>query len=231
MRAYVSELLGSTLLVLAVLTATLSGSDLAPVAVGAALVALVYTCAPMSGAQLNPALSLATVIRGTLPVVELVPYLAAQLLGALVAYLLTAGIYGDQIDALPGPVDLKGLVVAAFLVELAFSFALAWVYLGTLGRLARADGTVEARDHQLGPAGLAIGGIVAAGTVAAGPISGAALNPAVTFAMGMTGILAWKWVPIYVLAQLLGALLASLITLGTLPALRPNTPIPPNQAS
>ncbi|MGA9344223.1 MAG: aquaporin [Nocardioidaceae bacterium] len=229
MRAYVSELLGSTLFVMAVLTATLSGSDLAPVAVGAALLALVYTCAPMSGAHLNPALSLATVIRGTLPVVELVPYLAAQLLGGLVAYLLTAGIYGDQIDALPGPVDLSGLVVAAFLVELVFSFALAWVYLGTLGRLTGPDATVEARDHQLGPAGLAIGGIVAAGTVAAGPISGAALNPVVTFAMGLTGILDWKWVPIYVLAQLLGALLASLITLGTLPA-RPDTPTPPNTA-
>ncbi len=229
MRAYVSELLGSTLFVMAVLTATLSGSGLAPVAVGAALLALVYTCAPMSGAHLNPALSLATVIRGTLPAVELVPYLAAQLLGGLVAYLLTTGIYGDQIDALPGPVDLSGLVVAAFLVELVFSFALAWVYLGTLGRLTSADGTIEARDHQLGPAGLAIGAIVAVGTVAAGPISGAALNPVVTFAMGMTGILAWKWVPIYVLAQLLGAVLASLITLGTLPA-RPNTSSPPNPA-
>ena len=213
MRAYVSELLGTTFFVSAVLAATLGGSDLAPLAIGAAMLALVCTCAPMSGAQFNPAVSLAAVVRGILPTAELVPYLAAQLLGGLLAYLLMVATYGDQLDAFPGSLDLGGLVVAAFLLELVLSFVLVWVYLGTIGRPVRHG--VATDGGELAAGGLALGGVVAAGTVVAGPVSGAALNPVVSFAFGMAGIIDWKWVPVYVLAQLLGAVLAAVVTLAT----------------
>ncbi len=213
MRAYVVELLASTVWATTALATLLSGADLRPVAVGAAVMAVVVATARVSGGHANPALSLAAVIRGALPVAELVPYLAAQLLGGLLAYLLMVATYGDQLDAYPGNLDLGGLVVAAFLAELVFAFALAWVYLSTIGRYARTEQGVLGVDQEVAPTGLALGGIALAGTAVAGPVSGAALNPVVTFAMTLAGVLAWKWLPVYVLAQLLGALLAALVSL------------------
>ena len=213
MRAYLAELLGSTLWATVALATLLNDSDLRPVAVGAAVLAVVVATARISGGHANPAISLAAVIRGALPAAELAPYLAAQLLGGLLAYLLMVASYGDQLDALPGSIDLGGLVVAAFVLELAFTFALVWVQLVTIGRYARGEHGVSGVDHEVVPAGLAIGGVALAGTAVAGPVSAAALNPVVTFAMALAGVLAWKWFPVYVLAQLLGAVLAALLEL------------------
>ena len=68
---------------------------------------------------------------------------------------------------------------AAFLAELVFSFALAWVYLATIGRYARVDHGRSGIDHEVAPSGLALGGIALAGTAVAAPVSAAALNPVV----------------------------------------------------
>lgn len=154
-------------------------------AVGAAVLAVVTATARTSGGHANPALSLAAVIRSALPVGELVPYRAAQLLGGLAAYLLLLVIYTAQLDGYPGSFDLGGLVLAAFVAELVFSFALA-------------------------------------GTVVIAPVSAAALNPVVAFTMALAGVLEWKWLPVYVLAQLLGAVLAGLMN-----TLQPDTGLPP----
>lgn len=213
MRAYLVELLGSAIWATTVLAMILTDSDLRPVAVGAAVLAVVITTARTSGGHANPAISVAAVVRGALPAAELVPYLAAQLLGGLLAYLLMVASFGDQMDAYAGALDLGGLVVAAFVLELAFAFALAWVFLSTIGRYARADHGLTGVDNEVAPAGLALGGIVLAGTAVAAPVSAAALNPVVTFAMTLAGVLAWKWFPVYVLAQLLGAVLAALLEL------------------
>jgi aquaporin Z len=214
-RAYLAELIGSTLWATVALATLLTDSDLRPVAVGAAVLALVVATARISGGHANPATSVAAVIRGALPLAELVPYLAAQLLGGLLAYLLLVTAYGDQLDAWPGPIDLGGLVVAAFALELAFTFALVWVHLVTVGRYARGEHGLTGVDHEVTPAGLAVGGVALAGTAVAAPVSGAAFNPAVTFAMTLAGVLAWKWLPVFVLAQLLGAGLAALLELFT----------------
>ncbi len=228
MRAYVVELIGSTVWAATALATILSGSDLRPVAVGAAVLAIVVATARVSGGHANPAISLAAVIRGALPVAELVPYLAAQLLGGLLACLLMVATYDDQLDAFPGALDLGGLVVAAFVVELVIAFVLAWVFLSTIGRYARTEQGVVGVEETLAPTGLALGGIVLAGTAVAAPVSAAALNPVVTFAMTLAGILDWKWLPVYVLAQLLGAVLAALLALATD---HPDTSRPPNPAS
>jgi aquaporin Z len=223
MRAYVQEFLGSTVWAVTAVATLLTDSNVRAVAVGAAVLAVVVTTARTSGGHANPALSLAAVIRGALPASELVPYLAAQLLGGLVAYLALVAMYADQLDAYPGSLDLGGLVVAAFLAELVFSFALAWVYLATIGRYARVDHGLSGVDHEVAPSGLALGGIALAGTAVAAPVSAAALNPVVAFTMALAGILEWKWLPVYVLAQLLGALIAALIALATDPSGSPET--------
>ncbi|MEP6666459.1 MAG: aquaporin [Nocardioidaceae bacterium] len=211
MRAYIAEFIGTCIFTATVLAVTLSASDLAPLTIGAALMAMVYASAHLSGAHFNPAISLAAVIRGTLAIVDVVPYFAAQLLGAFAAYLLMFGTYGDQLDLVSSSLDLGGLVVAAFLAELVFTFALVWVYLSTMTSSVHAGNSFY---------GLAIGGTVAAGTAVAGPISGAALNPVVAFALSLAGIFAWKWLAIYVFAQLLGATLAAVAFLGLNPDAR-----------
>jgi glycerol uptake facilitator-like aquaporin len=200
-RKYLVEFLGTALFVTAIFGAVLTGSALAPLGIGLALAAMVYAGGHISGAHYNPAVSVAVLVRGRLPLAEFVPYVVAQLLGALVAYLLSLGIFGDQLDKLPNGLDLSGVVLAAFLGELVFTFALAWVVLNV----------ATSRDHPVNSFyGLAIGITVTAGAIAVGSISGAAFNPAVTLALTVAGVFQWKWIWLYLVAQLVGAALAGL---------------------
>jgi aquaporin Z len=195
------EFVGTLLFVVAIFGAVLTQSSLAPLGIGAALAALVYAGGHVSGAHYNPAVSVAVVVRGRLPLADLAAYLGAQVLGALGAYLLSLGIFGDQLDKLPSGLDLSGAVVAAFLAELVFTFALAWVVLNV----------ATSRDHPVNSFyGLAIGLTVTAGAIAVGSISGAAFNPAVTIALTLAGVFEWKWIWLYLLAQVVGAALAGM---------------------
>lgn len=201
MRRYVAEFIGTLLFVTAIFGAVLTQPALAPLGIGAALIALVYAGGHLSGAHFNPAVSLAVAIRGRLAWVDFVPYVAAQLLGGLVAYFLSLGLYGDQLDRLPPGLDLDGMVVAVFLAELVFTFALVWVILNV----------ATSRDHAgNGFYGLAIGLIVMSGAIAVGSVSSAAFNPAVVFTLNVAGVLQWQWSWLYLLAELLGATLAAL---------------------
>ncbi len=202
MRRYLAEFIGTLLFVTAIFGAVLTQSDLAPLGIGAALIALVYAGGHLSGAHYNPAVSVAVLVRGRLPLADFAPYIAAQLLGGLVGYLLALGMFGDSLDALPAGLDLEGVVFAAFLSELVFTFALGWVVLNV----------ATSRDHPVNSFyGLAIGLTVAAGAIAVGSISGAAFNPAVAVALTVAGVLQWEWIWLYLLAQLLGGALAGLV--------------------
>jgi aquaporin Z len=200
-RKYLVEFIGTALFMTAIFGAVLTGGGLAPLGIGAALMALVYAGGHISGAHYNPAVSLAVFVRGRLPVGDLGPYVAAQLLGALVAYLVALGIFGDQLDGASAK-SLNSVVLAALLAELVFTFALAWVVLN----VATSD------DHPVNSFyGLAIGFTVTAGAVAVGSTSGAAFNPAVAFALMLSGLFAWKWIWLYLVAQLVGGALAGLV--------------------
>lgn len=201
MRRYLVEFIGTTIFLTAIFGAVLTQSALAPVGIGAALMVMVYAGGHISGAHYNPAVSVAVLVRGRLPMADLLPYIAAQLLGALAAYLLSLGMFGDQLDKLTGGLDLSGVVFAALLGELVFTFALAWVVLHV----------ATSNDHPVNSFyGLAIGFIVTAGAIAVGSISGAAFNPAVTFALTLAGVFEWKWIWLYLIAQFAGAALAGL---------------------
>ncbi len=202
MRKYLVEFIGTALFMTAIFGAVLSQSPLAPLGIGAALMALVYAGGHISGAHYNPAVSLAVFVRGRLPASDLGPYVGAQLLGALVAYLVALGIFGRQLDAVTGGLNLTPVMLAALLAELVFTFALAWVVLN----VATSD------DHPVNSFyGLAIGFTVTAGAVAVGGVSGAAFNPAVVFALSLSGVFAWKWIWLYLVGQLVGGALAGLV--------------------
>jgi aquaporin Z len=195
------EFIGTLLFVTAIFGAILTRSPLAPLGIGAALMALVYAGGHISGAHYNPAVSVAVAVRGRLPLADLLPYIAAQLLGAGVAYLISLALYGDQLDTVAGGLDLTGRVLPALIGELVFTFALGWVVLN----VATSD------DHPVNSFyGLAIGFTVTAGAIAVGNISGSAFNPAVTVALMAASLFAWKWIWLYLLAQFAGGALAGL---------------------
>jgi aquaporin Z len=167
MKNYVTEFIGTFFLVFTIGLVVHSGSPLAPLAIGSALMVMVYMGGHISGAHYNPAVTLAVVIRGALPAGEAVPYWISQLLGAFAAsfavWLVTGGTFapapGEAVGALP-----------ALLVEILYTFALALVVLNVATHRKTAGNSYY---------GLAIGFTVGAGAFAAGPISGGAFNPAV----------------------------------------------------
>jgi aquaporin Z len=191
MRRYVVEALGTFFLVFTVICAVGTRSTLSPLGVGAVLMVMTYAGAHISGAHFNPAVSLAAWVRGRLDTSDLAPYIGAQLVGALAASLLGLWMFQSTRNAAWSGKDLA----IALVVELLFTFALAYVYLNVL----------TSKDH-VGNSffGLAIGFTVAAGAVAAGALSGAAFNPGVALGVSVAGMSAWRNIWVYVLAQVLG---------------------------
>ncbi len=167
MRIYLTEFVGTFFLVLTIGLARLSGTTVAPLAVGAMLMAMVYMGGHVSGAHYNPAVTLAVWLRGRLPAGRVVPYWLAQCLAALLAAFVVHIVTGLNFGPAPAPAA-QGLQALA--VEALFTFALALVVLNVATSRA-----TEGNSYY----GLAIGFTVAASAFAGGPVSGAAFNPAV----------------------------------------------------
>jgi len=167
MKKLLTEFIGTFFLVLTIGLTVLGGSPLAPLAIGAALMVMVYMGGHISGAHYNPAVSLALLLRGKMPKSDFAPYVAAQLLGSLAAAAVVQLITGNTFA--PSPAAGSGML-APLLVEVLFTFALALVVLN----VATHKGTAGNSFY-----GLAIGFTVMAGAFAGGPTSGGAFNPAV----------------------------------------------------
>ena len=162
-----TEFIGTFFLVLTIGLTVLIGSTFAPFAIAGILMAMIYMGGHVSGAHYNPAVTLAVWLRGKLPAVEVVPYVLAQLAGAILAAYAADIVTGDVLRVVPAEETGLG---AFFLLELLFTFALALVILHVATATATAGNSYY---------GLAIGLVVLAGALAAGPISGGAFNPAV----------------------------------------------------
>ncbi len=167
MSRYVTELVGTFFLVLTIGLMALNGTPMAPIAIGSVLMAMVYMGGHISGAHYNPAVSVAILIRGKMKARDLIPYVTAQIIGAILASLAVMVIAGDTFAPAPDP-D-AGLVVV-LLSEGLFTFALSLVVLN----VATDDATAGNSYY-----GLAIGFTVMAGAFAVGAISGGVFNPAV----------------------------------------------------
>jgi aquaporin Z len=167
MNRYLTEFIGTFFLVLTIGLTVLGGSPMAPLAIGASLMVMVYMGGHISGAHYNPAVSLGLFLRGTFAASELPPYMASQIGGAFAAALLVYIIFGRTFVPAPAP---TATVTAALLVEILYTTALALVVMN----VATAPATKGNSFY-----GLAIGFTVAAGAFAGGPISGGAYNPAV----------------------------------------------------
>lgn len=167
MRRYVTELIGTFFLVLTVGFTVVSGTTAAPLAIGASLMVMVYMGGHVSGGHYNPAVSLGVFLRGKLEGREVVPYMLAQLIGAILATLAVRAVAGQTFAPAPG----AGVGVGAiFLAEFLFTFALVLVVLNTATHPA-----TDGNSYY----GLAIGFTVVVGAYAVGSLSGGAFNPAV----------------------------------------------------
>lgn len=176
---------------------------LTPLAIGLGLVAMVYMGGHVSGAHYNPAVSIAILLRGKMDSKDLVPYVLAQIMGALCAFGLGFYLTGKSVAIAPGAgVD----VMKAIIVEVVFTFMLALTVLN----IATHKKTATNSSY-----GLAIGLVIVVAIIAGGGISGGAFNPAV--AIGATTIDAmahggtWSNLWIYLVGPIAGGILAALI--------------------
>src|SRR6185369_1148982 len=201
MRRYATEFIGTFFLVFTVCAAVLSKASLAPIAIGAVLAAMVFAGGHISGGHFNPAVSVAAFVRGRLEAMDLVYYVVAQLLaGAAAAGVARFVVVGATPDA-PSVASGRPLA-AAIVVELLFTFALAYVVLNT----------ATSKDHPNNSFyGLAIGITVLAGAVAVGGVSGGAFNPAVGLGVCLAGLASWKMIWIYLFATVIGGALAGYV--------------------
>lgn len=202
MSKLLTEVIGTFFLVLTIGLTVVLESPLAGLAIGSVLMVMVYMGGHVSGAHYNPAVTLAIFMRGGIESKSVVPYMIAQLAGALLAAVVVMLITGMTFAPRPAP----GVsTLSVFLVEVLFTYALALVVL----HVATASDT-EGNSYF----GLAIGFTVMVGVLAAGPISGGAFNPAVATGPGIVdaiaggGSLGSLW--IYLLGQFIGGAAAAL---------------------
>ena len=197
----IAEFIGTYFLYLIIgLCVTQPGADsLTPLAVGVGLAALIYAFGHISKAHFNPATTATFFYAGTHPKKDVLPYLAAILIGAIFAAFTLSFLAAENLRFIQAiEIDIPRTLLAEF----AFTFILMWVILN----VAAAKGTSGNEFY-----GLAIGFIVAAGAYAVGPISFAAFNPAVTFALCINGFIPWSALILYVTVQLAAAVAAGLL--------------------
>ena len=167
MRNLITEFIGTFFLVFTVCLTVTGEVPMAPLAIGCSLMVMVYMGGHISGGHYNPAVSLAVLLRGKMSGKDFIPYVVAQVLGAIVAAYLSSVIFGRTIPIAP---SANASVVAALLVEILFTFALALVVLNVA-----THPDVKGNSFY----GLAIGFTIVVAAFAGGGISGGAFNPAV----------------------------------------------------
>lgn len=216
MHKYAVEFIGAFFLVLTIGMVVIEpgAGALAPLAIGSALMVMVYAGGHISGAHYNPAVTLAVWMRGKLPAADVAPYMIAQVVGGVVAALLVSFFKaGAPVEA--AVVD----PLRAVLAELLFTFALCWVVLNTATARATAGNSYF---------GLAIGFTVLVGAFAVGGVSGGAFNPAVAVGISLMGLASWANIWIFLVGNFGGAALAALAFRALSTADAEPEPLPPN---
>ncbi len=166
---------------------------------GAVVAAMIYCLGHISGAHLNPAVTLAFWTSGFFPKGLVIPYIFAQLIGAVSASALLFISLG-KVANLGATLPLNDNWLQSFVLELVLTFILMFVIFGS-GLDRRAP---------VGFAGLAIGLTVGLEAAFMGPITGASMNPARSFGPALIGWI-WQHHWLYWLAPIMGAQLAVIV--------------------
>ena len=201
---YVAELLGTFILVFtgtgAVVFNDISGNQVTNLGIGLVfglvVMAMIYTLGDVSGAHINPAVTLGFWASGQFKAKQVAPYILSQCSGALLASLLLRALFGNHAN-MGATMPREGLVYQCLILEIVLTFILMFVILNV---------ATGAKEKGI-TAGIAIGGVIALEATFAGPISGASMNPARSLGPAVASLnFTAFW--IYLLGPAVGALLA-----------------------
>ena len=197
MPKYLCELIGTFFLVLTIGCTVIGGvaGVIPPLAIGSALMVMIFAGGHVSGGHYNPAVTLGVWLRGRCDTKDVFPYMASQVLGAVLAALAVKYLRSG-VEIVVAKPDVGRALIAEFL----FTFALVYVVLN----VATAKGTAGNSFY-----GLAIGFTVLTGAFAVGDISGGAFNPAVAVGISVLGLSSWLNLWIFLVANFLGGAAAA----------------------
>jgi len=205
MRKYLAEVIGTFALVFcgtgAIIINQESGGAISHVGVaitfGLIVSAMICTIGDISGAHLNPAVTIAFYVAKVFPVKEILPYFASQAVGAFLASFTLKFLFPS--NATLGSTLPSGSPMQSFVLEVILTFILMFVIIHV----------AKGSNEQGMFAGIAIGSVVLLEAMFAGPICGASMNPIRSLAPAITsGHVEHLWV--YLIAPTLGAILAIL---------------------
>jgi aquaporin Z len=162
---------------------------------GLIVMGMIYAFGDVSGAHMNPAVTMAFAYAKKFPWKEVPGYVISQIIGAFAASLILLYLFPESETlgaTLPAIDNMR-----VFVLEVILSFFLMVVIIN-----------VSTGSKEIGPiAGIAIGGVVLLEAMFAGPITGASMNPARSIAPAVTsGNISHLW--IYILAPIIGCILA-----------------------
>jgi aquaporin Z len=216
MKSYLAEVLGTFLLVFIGCAAIVTGGlgDALPLgqigiglAFGLGLVAAAYAIGPISGAHLNPAVTLGFFLAGRLPAKDVIPYWIAQVVGAILAtialWIMVAGKVGDPVTNFGATTwdATKWGTSSVFLTEVIATFTFVIVILAS-----------TSAKHMNMLAGLIIGLTLAALHLGFIPVSGNSLNPARSIGPNLfSGSAAISQLWLYIVAPLIGGAIAGVV--------------------
>lgn len=214
-KRLVAELLGTFTLVFLGTFAVTTGQEVLIIGLsfGIAAVAAIYAFGHVSGAHLNPAVTISLAVKGKFPWKEAAPYAIAQVIGSLIAALLNASIIGEAraTSTLLGatiPVSFfysgTNPVFSSLILEITTTFILVLTIL-----------YATEKEAPSGLAGLAIGLVLGINVMLSADISGGSMNPARSFGpvlalvlIGVSPTVAFENHWIYWAAPIIGGLLA-----------------------
>jgi aquaporin Z len=203
MRQLAAELFGTFALVFAgtgaIIINDVSGGAITHVGValtfGLVVLSMIYAVGDVSGAHLNPAVTLGFFAARRFPGRRVLPYILAQCAGAIMASSLLRALFPTHASL--GATVPAGTQLQSFVIEVVLTCLLMFVILSV---------SVGAKEKGL-MAGVAVGSVIAFEALFAGPISGASMNPARSLAPALvTGHIDGLWV--YLTAPVLGACLS-----------------------
>ena len=212
MRKNIAEVLGTFMLVFfgtgAVVTNTTTNGAVTllgiALAFGLIVMVVIYILGDVSGAHLNPAVTVGLLAARRVPVSTAVPYIICQIVGALLASLLMHVLFPTDPASLGATLPgANVLPYQVFILETIVTFLLVFTVLNV---------TVGAKEKGI-TAAIAIGFSITVDILFAGPLTGASMNPARSIGPAVvSGHLEYLW--IYIAAPVLGAVLAALVCAG-----------------
>ncbi|MFN0175778.1 MAG: MIP/aquaporin family protein [Saprospiraceae bacterium] len=203
MKKYLTEFIGTFFLVLTVVLAANNPGigPMAPLAIGAVLMVMIYAGGHISGGHYNPAVTLAVMIRGKIDRGDALYYIIVQLVAAVVAAAI--GVYlHDCGNGATIVARVNEQSICAVLAEFLGTFALAYVVLNVATTRSNSG-----NSHY----GLAIGFTIMTAAYSLGGLSGGAFNPAVAVGASVAGMFAWEDIWVYLLGTLLGGAAAATV--------------------